>query len=454
MLNKIRENWIFYILLFIISVLAFWGLGKYGFKDWDESIYAEISKNVLRGNWLTLIWERGEPWFQKPPLYFWISAVFFKLLGINEFAARFTSVLSGISLSALIYLLAKKLFSQKAGIFALALILLNSSMLYQFRFATIDVLVLLFNTFAVYYFWLSQQDKKYLLCSFIFIGLAMMTKGPVAISVVLSFFLYVIITGQSKEYLKSKFLWSGLAICLLISAPWHYYMLLRYGQGFYDQYLLYHIFKRASESIEGHAGGVWYYPQMILRGLPSVIFIPGIFLIPRAKLREKRNELIFLGILLITQYISIDRVATKLEWYILPVFVPLQILLAYILSELIGKKRWLNIVIVTGLVLSAAIVARVSYSHLKQYRQQEDARRCLMRYKDIVNLTKQDYLTSNFNMPNLIYYLDSDKIVPVTLDSPDKWINENDLIVDATDKNTSDYEIMYSNDTCRILRAK
>ncbi|MGB3296239.1 MAG: phospholipid carrier-dependent glycosyltransferase, partial [Phormidesmis sp.] len=59
-----------------ITVLL-WQLGAASLNDWDEAIYAQISKEIVTsGDWITLHWGY-EPWFHKPPLFMWITATCF-----------------------------------------------------------------------------------------------------------------------------------------------------------------------------------------------------------------------------------------------------------------------------------------------------------------------------------------------------------------------------------------
>ncbi len=77
-------------------------LGHKPLTNWDEGIYAEISREMLSLGPLVPHWNY-QPWFEKPPLMLWITAAFFKLFGINEFWARAGSALSGVAIVALLH---------------------------------------------------------------------------------------------------------------------------------------------------------------------------------------------------------------------------------------------------------------------------------------------------------------------------------------------------------------
>src|SRR5580704_1450235 len=77
-------------------------LGHKPLTNWDEGIYAEISREMLSSNPLVPHWNY-QPWFEKPPLMPWITAIFFRLFGINEFWSRAGSALSGVAIVALLH---------------------------------------------------------------------------------------------------------------------------------------------------------------------------------------------------------------------------------------------------------------------------------------------------------------------------------------------------------------
>src|SRR5246127_2951671 len=83
-------------------------LGHKPLTNWDEGIYAEISREMLSLGPLVPHWNY-QPWFEKPPLLLWITAAFFKVFGVTEFWARAGSAFSGVCIVALLHVwLARK----------------------------------------------------------------------------------------------------------------------------------------------------------------------------------------------------------------------------------------------------------------------------------------------------------------------------------------------------------
>src|ERR1700748_2863345 len=77
-------------------------LGHKPLTNWDEGIYAEISREMLSLGVLVPHWNY-QPWFEKPPLMFWITAAFFKIFGVSDFWARAGSAFSGVAIVALLH---------------------------------------------------------------------------------------------------------------------------------------------------------------------------------------------------------------------------------------------------------------------------------------------------------------------------------------------------------------
>src|ERR1044072_6395448 len=93
-LNNARVNLI--SLVIISSFVLFFHLGANPLQTWDEAVYAQSAKEMVRtGDWLTPHWN-GEYFYQKPPLTIWVTALLFRLFGVSEFTARTVAVICGV----------------------------------------------------------------------------------------------------------------------------------------------------------------------------------------------------------------------------------------------------------------------------------------------------------------------------------------------------------------------
>jgi 4-amino-4-deoxy-L-arabinose transferase-like glycosyltransferase len=80
--------------LMLVCFLA--GLSAIGLTGPDEPRYAAIARNMARtGDWITPRLN-GQPWFEKPALYYWLAGAAFRVFGEGEFAMRLPSVLAAV----------------------------------------------------------------------------------------------------------------------------------------------------------------------------------------------------------------------------------------------------------------------------------------------------------------------------------------------------------------------
>ena len=103
-------------LLLLSSLTFFLGLGRQAITDSDEGFYAEAAREMVEGgDWLTPHFNYSERW-QKPALYYWLTAATYLVLGPTELAARLWSSLSGIGLVLLTFMIARRIVPEPEGL--------------------------------------------------------------------------------------------------------------------------------------------------------------------------------------------------------------------------------------------------------------------------------------------------------------------------------------------------
>lgn len=130
----------------VVAIAAFVLLLKLGVSplaDWDEAIYAQISREIVdRHSWIPLYWN-FQPWFEKPPLLMWTTALFFDLFGVSEFWARAVSALSGIGVCVVMFVFAKRLGNVRTAWLTVTVLLTTIGFYNAARFGTTDVMLTL-----------------------------------------------------------------------------------------------------------------------------------------------------------------------------------------------------------------------------------------------------------------------------------------------------------------------
>src|SRR5262245_18798605 len=142
-----------YIIAAVLAILCyglfFHDLAGIGFIGPDEPRYAAIAREMLANGRYITPHLYGTPWFEKPPLMYWLAALGYKLLGINEAGARFPSALSATVSVFLLYWCGRRLWNRGAGFIA-ALILSTSIGWFTFaRAASTDMLLTACLTLAL-----------------------------------------------------------------------------------------------------------------------------------------------------------------------------------------------------------------------------------------------------------------------------------------------------------------
>jgi 4-amino-4-deoxy-L-arabinose transferase-like glycosyltransferase len=348
------------LLLALVAALLFFRLGAVPLLGPDEPRYARVAVEMHRASeWVTPTLA-GEPWLEKPPLYYWLAGGCFALLGETEAAARLPSVLAMLLLVGATVYLGARLYGSGAGLHA-GFVAGTAALPFLYgHAASMDMLLAATVTVAIGMAGLrllGLAGPRALAAAAGFAGLATLAKGPLGILLpvlVLGAFLLVARDWRCWRAMLSP---APLAAFLVVATPWYAAILLAQGRRFVDVFLLDHNVQRFTSTIHHHPGPFWYYIPLLLAGLfPwSGLAIPGLAgLRPRA---SRTDLLLFLWLVLPLAFLSVA--GSKLPGYALPCVPPLAILMGRAADSLASKgptpERYLSgrVVALVGLVLGA-----------------------------------------------------------------------------------------------------
>ena len=342
-------------------------LGSVHLFDWDEINFAEAAREMLVTGNFSRVQINYEIFTEKPPLFLWMQAVSMKIFGINEFAARFPNALCGIITLCTLFLIGNKIRNVNFGwIWVLAYLGSFLPHLY-FKSGIIDPFFNLFIFLSVYFIICTVDNYKlrgawvFAAMSGSFIGLAILTKGPVGLLIPsLTILVYWFTVRKSFVSLPNIFVCTFFAF--LVSALWFGVETYKNGFVFIKEFIERQI-AIFSTSDAGH-GQPWYYhpivlfigcfPISILALKSFVHYQPG----EKELLKYRKWMLILFWVVLILFSI----VKTKIVHYSSMCYFPISFLAAYHLQLLLEKKINLNratiiLLVVIGFVLSAALSA-------------------------------------------------------------------------------------------------
>jgi 4-amino-4-deoxy-L-arabinose transferase-like glycosyltransferase len=209
--------------------LFFVKLGSAGLVDPDEPYYAVPALEMLKANSWAVPLFRGQPWFDKPVLFYWMILAAFKTFGVSEWAARIGSALSGLGGALAVATLAPARF-RRSGAHVLAAVVLATSLEYALlsRTAVTDMTLTFFLTlgFLTAARHLESGGSGAAFAAGCAFGLATLTKGPVGVIVpCLALAGYGVATGR-REMLALRPLAAGATGFVTTAAPWYLYMLI------------------------------------------------------------------------------------------------------------------------------------------------------------------------------------------------------------------------------------
>jgi 4-amino-4-deoxy-L-arabinose transferase-like glycosyltransferase len=305
----------------------------------DEGRYAEIPREMLEsGDYLTPHLNHIK-YFEKPPLFYWMTAVSIKLFGVQEWGLRAGGALLSLLGCLMVYIAGLRLYDRRTGMFAC--LMLATSALYSSmaRFLITDVPLTFWMTLSLLLFILGTQERLpakkryYFWGMYIFAALAVMTKGLIgAVLPGIVIFAWLCITWEWKQ-LKTYCIPTGILLFFLIAAPWHLLVQLKNPE-FFRFYFIEQHFLRYLTDYAGRQQAAWFFPVVTLGGFfPWVCFLLAFIVqaIPRWRhfvACQKSKQTIFFIVWALVLFLFFSFSKSLLLSYALPLMPPLALLMA------------------------------------------------------------------------------------------------------------------------------
>ena len=222
-LAQIKHPHLFLVLIGVAFFIPF--LGYLPLFDWDEINFAESAREmIVTGNY-SQVQVNFEPFWEKPPFFFWMQALFMHIFGINEFAARLPNAIFGILSLVAFFNIGKRYVSQQFGIIW-ALLYFGSFLPHlYFKSGIIDPVFNFFIFLGIYFLFETVKNKahkpfKKSILAGLFTGLAVLTKGPVGLLIVLLTFLVYWASTKFKNVASFKTVFLYALTVFFISFFW------------------------------------------------------------------------------------------------------------------------------------------------------------------------------------------------------------------------------------------
>ena len=376
-----KRGW--FLLFLAIAVFYLYGLGFLPLVGPDEPRYAQIAREMFIRRDLVTPTLGGMPWFEKPPLLYWMMMASYRLFGVSEFSARLGPALSGLATAAFVWWFARSARNTGArddenSEFPLWSVLVFLSSLGAITFsraASFDILLTMTLTGALASFFVwhirnvagSQRNDRLLLAFYFFIGLSLLAKGlvgPVIGFAIIGVY-FTLRREWSGAFLKS--IWWGALMIVAVAGLWYGPMIYRHGWLFFNQFIVQHHFARFLTNKYHHPQPFYFYiPILALFTLPWTVFLAGSVSTmqfrdlrddaPRSRLRQ------FSIIVIVLVVLPFSLSGSKLPAYILPALPAAALLIADRLTIFRRERRGESFSRITGLLFVSVAIAAAWYS--------------------------------------------------------------------------------------------
>jgi 4-amino-4-deoxy-L-arabinose transferase-like glycosyltransferase len=313
-------------LLALASAVFFFHLGSYGLWEPDEARYAEIAREMLAARNFIVPHLNYVAYVEKPPLLYWLGAIWMALFGVNEFAARLTPALSALAGVAMTWLFVRRTMGRGRALLAGAILTTSTLYALMAQVLTTDMLLAAAVTvalFALYLHW--SEGGRWCWLGYAAIAMGLLTKGPVAAAIpIITLAIFLWWQGDWRGAIGRFHALAGGAMVMLIAAPWFIAIAVR-EPGFVDFYFVGEHLRRFFESSYSHGEPFYYYLPVLAAGMmPWTLMTP--FIAWRALVRTSAGRFCIVAAAVVIGMFS--GASAKLIPYILPAAAPIAVLLA------------------------------------------------------------------------------------------------------------------------------
>ena len=326
-------------LISILAVIAvcFTGISNRDLWTPDEPRVAAISLEMAQNGNFIIPHLAGEPFVEKPPLYFAASAYMLKAMGAitgKTTAIRLTTVLFGLGVLLMTFLIARIFGGFEAGILAMIFLATMEGFVKNFHWIRVDAALAFFVIASIWCFTKVYYEDKFEFCPLagLFLAGSFLSKGligPVFVAVPWSgLFIIRLFQHQNNKINVKRFIFYHLASLLIFAGISGLWMLLLYNKGgksIWDEWFwVNQVGRLTGTAHKGHIkpGRPFYYIiKLIEYGMPwtpLIIFWLGSKVTGFINNRNLSQKNLFLFIWGIGSILFLTMAATKRGMYLFP----------------------------------------------------------------------------------------------------------------------------------------
>lgn len=290
----------------------------------DAAQYASMSREMLASNnWLEL-YCRHEPYLDKPPLLFWLSAASFKVLGVSNFAYKLPSLIFALASIYAVYRFVRLYYNADIAYNAALILASVQSMFTMTNDVRTDTILMSSVIIALWLLaeYIKHNKIKYLIGGSIFIGLAMLAKGPIGlIAPLMGIATHIILKGDWRLLQRLPIYLVPIPVILCVLSPMLWGLYTQYGFEGWKFFFWTQSFGRITgenEWVNDPGPSFFFVHTFLWVFLPwTILFLIGLFLSVKSIIpkQAKLPEYISLGSFILP-FIALSFSQYKLPHYI------------------------------------------------------------------------------------------------------------------------------------------
>ena len=377
-IEKVSQNKVKWILAGLAGLFFIPFLGYVHLFDWDEINFAEASREMMVLADYTRIHINFLPFWEKPPLFFWLQSLSMHIFGVNEFAARLPNAICGMITIPVLYQIGSKLYNHKFGlIWAMAYF---GSILpgFYFQSGIIDPFFNLFIFLGLYffilYYWrykslesivLEKSAIVYVVLAGLFSGLAILTKGPAGFLILLLCYGVYLVLERFKLYVSIPQFLLYCLVTVFVASSWFGIETILNGPWLVEEFIKYNI-RLASTQDAGHGGFPGYHFVIIFFGcFPASLFCIRAFRKMDFENDHQKDFKKWMMILLWVILILFSLVQSKIVHYSSMAYFPVSYLAAIVIYDIINNKytfpSWIGIIVKSVAMIIGLVMVILPY---------------------------------------------------------------------------------------------
>jgi 4-amino-4-deoxy-L-arabinose transferase-like glycosyltransferase len=371
-MNVSNTQYRLYQFFFLLAGLLFFTtfLGSVHLFDWDEVNFAESAREMLVTGNFTQVQINYRPFWEKPPLFFWLQSVSMSIFGINAFAARLPNAIFGVITLLTFLRIGTRKYSLQMG-FWWAMAYLGSFLPFMyFKSGIIDPVFNYFIFLGVYYLaeTIENPSNRKAILAGIFTGLAVLTKGPVGFLLILLTFLAFWISERFRKIATWQVVVLYALATALVSSAWFAVELWRGGWWFFKMFIEYQI-RLFSTPDAGHEQPFFYHFVVVFLGCfpMSVFALWGFRKNPKDESPVFHKKMLFLFWVVM---ILFSIVKTKIVHYSSMAYFPLSFFAARAITQFVVQnsipKRFEWFLGVLGGIFALILTALPLFAYYKE----------------------------------------------------------------------------------------